>query len=69
MLVVPKITGPLPNKKVNAMFNIPDNIKLADPLFYTPQKIDILIGAEHFFDILCEGKIRTNHSDPLYQKN
>jgi len=39
------------------MFNIPDNIKLADSSFYAPQKIDILIGAEHFFDILCEEKI------------
>jgi len=68
MLVVPKITGHLPNKKVSAMYNIPENIKLADSLFYTPQKIDILIGAEHFFDILCEGKIRTNPSGPLYQK-
>jgi len=68
MLVVPKITGHLPNKKVNAMYNIPDNIKLADPLFHTPQKIDILIGAEHFFDILCEGKLRINPNGPLYQK-
>lgn len=50
------------------MYDIPDNIKLADPLFYTPQKIDILIGAEHFFDILCGGKIRKNPSGPLYQK-
>lgn len=50
------------------MYNIPDNIKLADPLFYTLQKIDILIGAEHFFDILCEGKIRKNPDGPLYQK-
>jgi len=50
------------------MYNIPGNIKLADPLFYTPQKIDILIGAEHFFDILCEGKIGKNPDDPLYQK-
>jgi len=68
MVIVPKITGHLPNKKVNAKYNIPDGIKLADPLFYSPQKIDILIGAEHFFDILCEGKIRPNPNGPLYQK-
>jgi len=68
MLVVPKITGHLPNKKVNAMYNIPDNIKLADLLFHTPQKINILIGAEHFFDILCEGKLRIYPNGPLYQK-
>lgn len=68
MVVVPIITGYLPNKKVNTKYNIPDGIKLADPLFYSPQKIDNLKGAEHFFDILCEGKIRPNPNSPLYQK-
>jgi len=45
----------------------PDTYQI-DPLFHTPLKIDILIGAEHFFDILYEGKLRINPNGPLYQK-
>jgi len=48
MLVVPKITGDLPVKNITDLCGIPENIKLADPLFRVPQKIDILIGATHF---------------------
>jgi len=51
------------------MYNIPDNIKLADTLFYAPQKTDIFVLVRSiFFDLLCEGKIRKNADGPLYQK-
>lgn len=33
------------------------DISLADPLFHTPGKIELLIGAEIFMDIMQDGKI------------
>lgn len=37
---------------------IPPNIVLADAHFNRPAKIDILIGAEAFFDLLSVGQIK-----------
>lgn len=44
--------------QINAQFCIPDNIRLADPLFFESKSIDILIGADRFWDLLAEGKMR-----------
>ncbi|XP_058128334.1 uncharacterized protein LOC131291478 [Anopheles ziemanni] len=52
-LVTPKITGTIPSCNININnWDIPEGITLADPTFYTPDKVDLLIGAELFFDIL-----------------
>jgi len=57
-LVVPKITKFMPGVEINrGAFNIPPNIKLADPEFYKRGSVDMLIGAEFFFDWLESGKI------------
>ncbi|KAK9759082.1 hypothetical protein QE152_g328 [Popillia japonica] len=37
---------------------IPDNIVLADPQFYNSSKIDLLLGAGIFYDLLLSGRIR-----------
>lgn len=59
-LVVPKITGRLPTHQLNVnAFKIPKHVVLADPLFDTPGRIDLLLGQELFFDLLCIGQIRT----------
>jgi len=68
MLVVPKITGDLPAKNITDLCSMPKNIKLADPLFRVPQKIDILIGATHFYDLLCERQIKLHHNGPVFQE-
>lgn len=68
MLVVPKITGDLPAKNVTNIRGIPANINLADPLYCVPQKVDILIGATHFYDLLCDQKIKLNLAGPVLQK-
>ncbi|GFT75133.1 integrase catalytic domain-containing protein [Nephila pilipes] len=45
-LIVPKITDLLPVTKLDiSNLEIPANIKLADPFFFEPGKIDLLIGA------------------------
>lgn len=39
-------------------FNLPSNIKLADPSFSSPSETDLLIGASCFWDLLTEGNIK-----------
>ena len=47
---------------------IPSNIVLADPEFNRPQRIDLLIGAETFFELLSIGQIKLGASSPIFQK-
>ncbi|KAL7726326.1 hypothetical protein ACLKA6_010232 [Drosophila palustris] len=49
-------------------WNIPKNIKLADPLFNESQRIDLLLGAGLFFDLICVGQIRIADNLPSLQK-
>ncbi|XP_071043395.1 uncharacterized protein [Parasteatoda tepidariorum] len=59
LLIVPNITNFTPSKKLNVSnLNIPREVKLADPSFFIPQKIDILLGAELFFSLLNDDKIK-----------
>ncbi|KYN11439.1 hypothetical protein ALC57_16407 [Trachymyrmex cornetzi] len=55
-MVVPKITARLPNEPLIFQGeNIPSNISLADPEFYKPKRIDLLIGVDLFWDVIsCE---------------
>ncbi|GBN92024.1 Dual specificity protein phosphatase 23 [Araneus ventricosus] len=65
-LVVPKITDFLPIVTYNLEnATIPDN--LADPQFATPGKIDILIGAQSFFDIIKNDQIRSPNSGLVFR--
>ncbi|GBM21779.1 hypothetical protein AVEN_29224-1 [Araneus ventricosus] len=65
-LVVPKITDFLPIVTYNLEnASIPDN--LADPQFATPGKIDILIGAQSFFDIIKNDQIRSFNSGLVFR--
>ncbi|KAF2887129.1 hypothetical protein ILUMI_19044, partial [Ignelater luminosus] len=68
-LIVPKITGMLPSMTFsNAQLPIPSNIKLADPQFNVSRPVDLLIGAELFFDLYCSGKIKSARNQPCLQK-
>lgn len=42
-------------------WKISKNIKLADLEFYRPAKVDILLGAELFYELLCVGQIKLNY--------
>ena len=44
---------------------IPDTIQLADPDFNDPGKIDILLGAEHYFNLLIAGQIEFSPEQPV----
>ncbi|XP_033150744.1 uncharacterized protein LOC108603731 isoform X1 [Drosophila busckii] len=67
--MMPTITGQQPHFDVDsAGWNIPKNIALADPLFYKSQRIDLLIGAGLFFELLCVGQIQLAEHLPTLQK-
>lgn len=69
-LVVPQITNNLPNFKVDLQsLQIPGHIKLADPNFHLPDKIDILLGADIFWHIMCVGQIKLARNGPVLQKS
>ncbi|XP_017470093.1 PREDICTED: uncharacterized protein LOC108361844 [Rhagoletis zephyria] len=53
---------------VTADWNVPSNIQLADPNFNLPQRIDLLIGAGLFFELLCVGQIQLAPGLPILQK-
>ncbi|XP_059054458.1 uncharacterized protein LOC131848558 [Achroia grisella] len=67
-LVVPKITGVLPNALINtSKLNLPQNIQLADPNFFLPSDIDLLLGAEIFFEIMSSNQIKLGPNMPILQ--
>ncbi|CAH2006544.1 unnamed protein product [Acanthoscelides obtectus] len=66
--VLDKITTDIPDAPINAKYlNIPVNIELADPEFYDPQSIDVLIGANAFWDLLSLGRINLGTNLPTLQ--
>lgn len=68
-IVLPKITQKLPQEFVSASeFKIPANISLADPNFNTPADIDLLIGAQSFWQLISVGQIRACKTHPTLQK-
>ncbi|XP_043065437.1 uncharacterized protein LOC122320892, partial [Drosophila ficusphila] len=67
--IAPTITGNQPSLPMSPEnWNIPANLQLADPDFHKPQKIDLLIGASLFFELLCVGQIKLTPGLPLLQK-
>ncbi|XP_036320453.1 uncharacterized protein LOC118734966 [Rhagoletis pomonella] len=68
-VIVPTITTLQPETNLsNVKWNIPANIQLADPSFFRPQKIDLLIGVSLFFELLCVGQICLKQGLPILQK-
>jgi len=58
-LVVEQITVPLPHQYVNTeQLIVPSNYKLADPKFNVPGEVDILLGAQLFFEIMRTGHMK-----------
>jgi len=52
-MVLPNIVADQPSYTISTdNWKIPKNIMLADPQFGKPGKIDILLGAEHYFNIM-----------------
>ncbi|XP_036146395.1 uncharacterized protein LOC118646807 [Monomorium pharaonis] len=67
-LVVPQVTKNLPSFSIqSSKLLIPENLKLADPLFFKPGQIDALIGGEFFLQLLDHGRIELGNGLPILQ--
>ncbi|XP_063635213.1 uncharacterized protein LOC134805966 [Cydia splendana] len=63
--VMDELTGRIPKAPVDiTSFNLPQNIELADPMFYQPGPIDVVIGADMFWDILGHEEISLGPNNP-----
>ncbi|XP_073820558.1 uncharacterized protein [Musca autumnalis] len=66
--VLPRILSPQPSQFINVEdWSIPKNLTLADPAFNRPDKIDILLGAEHYHELLSIGQIKLAKDLPTMQ--
>ncbi|XP_055604027.1 uncharacterized protein LOC129752265 [Uranotaenia lowii] len=66
--VLPKVTSDLPGKKIDiGSWNIPAGLNIADPNFQNPGSIDLILGAEVFYDLLLEGRHKLNDVGPTLQ--
>ncbi|XP_018403530.1 PREDICTED: uncharacterized protein LOC108780351 [Cyphomyrmex costatus] len=56
-IVTEQITDRLPALTIDRnKINIPGNLKLADPHFFKSSTVDILLGADIFWELLCVGQ-------------
>lgn len=64
--ILPSITSNVPSQPIDlSSFNIPSNICLADPNFHTPGGIDLILGADIFWDLLGSQRIKLGFSNPM----
>lgn len=47
---------------------IPEAITLTDSGFYETNKIDLLLGAEIFFNLMCISRVKGSSEQPTWQK-
>ncbi|KAJ8952342.1 hypothetical protein NQ318_017236 [Aromia moschata] len=67
--VIDTIAGNIPAVNVDVSKpDIPDHINLADPMFFKPNKIDMLIGSNMFWGLLCVGQIPLGPNNQVLQK-
>lgn len=68
-VIIEKIAENLPFNSFNKnTLNLPDNTRLADESFNTSSKVDILIGASLFYNLLSVGQITLGKNKPILQK-
>ncbi|XP_018302673.1 uncharacterized protein [Mycetomoellerius zeteki] len=68
-IVTDHVTDKLPAFTLKrSTFEIPQNIELADPQFNIASEIDVLIGADHFWNLLCVGQIKSSPAHPTLHK-
>ncbi|XP_055390588.1 uncharacterized protein LOC129619370 [Condylostylus longicornis] len=66
--VIKEITSLQPQRFINiSTWNIPQKVQLADPNFNKPQRVDVLLGAEMFSELLRIGQIKLNKHLPMFQ--
>ncbi|KAH9644279.1 hypothetical protein HF086_003778 [Spodoptera exigua] len=71
-MILPRITNMLPSVKVNVdKLNIPGDIlvDLADSRFYEPSEVDILIGADLFWELVTSQQVKLGKGLPTLQSS
>ncbi|GFS76804.1 DUF1758 domain-containing protein [Trichonephila clavipes] len=67
LLVVNKITALIPNEVIDVDVNVSEFLALADDKFNIPDRIDMLLGAEIFYELLKPGKFYCDNSHLVLQ--
>ncbi|XP_072766594.1 uncharacterized protein [Anoplolepis gracilipes] len=68
-LVTDKITDVLPSFHISkSKINIPKNLQLADPQFNALSQVQMLIGSDLFWRLVCLGQIKSSFHGPTIQK-
>ncbi|XP_045449077.1 uncharacterized protein LOC123657599 [Melitaea cinxia] len=63
--IVPRITQLLPITQVDCKsIMIPKGITLADPTYFYPSQVDMLLGADIFWSVLCSNNISLGKNKP-----
>ncbi|CAL8137208.1 unnamed protein product [Orchesella dallaii] len=66
-LVMKKVTGDIPNYPCEKDWEHLAGVNLADPSYYRPGPVDILLGAEYTTSILRDGRIEGERHSPTAQ--
>ncbi|GFS64183.1 integrase catalytic domain-containing protein [Trichonephila clavipes] len=65
---VPTITEDLvPTTKINFHLNDIPNLKLADKNFNIPERVQMLLGAEVFYELMLPGQLKMEGSNVIFQ--
>lgn len=68
-LIINSITDVTPQKAISiSHLKIPKTLELADPKFYEPSAIDMLLGASIFYEILSIGQIKLGTGQPILHR-
>lgn len=59
----------MPTSSFNLNLNVTDDIQLADDGFFQSKRIDVLLGASMFFDILRDGRFKLGKDLPTLQNS
>jgi len=62
-LVIDNITQAIPPNRINVdKLKVLEGIELTDTEFYKSSRIDLHLGADLFFDLMCIGRIKTSRT-------
>lgn len=68
LLVLPSLAIKLPGAMINTReWQIPATVRLADPTFHVSNDVDVILGAQFFFDTLRYGRIQLGENMPVLQ--
>ncbi|XP_053691724.1 uncharacterized protein LOC128740217 [Sabethes cyaneus] len=70
LLVLPSLSIKLPGSTLNIQeWHIHKTVRLADPTFHVSNEIDLILGAQFFFDTLRYGRIELGEQMPVLQNS